>query len=93
MFECRITPVAFLASALAACAAQPGVEPSPGVPIPLTIELPAVLSLLEEETRLPAVPLVEGPIALNVIYPTPTGLVAARDTSFMFGSVGTGDAS
>jgi N-acetylmuramoyl-L-alanine amidase len=51
------------------------------------------LPLLEEETQLPAVPLVEGPIALNVIYPTPTGPVAARDTSFVFGSVGTGDAS
>ncbi|NNG17062.1 MAG: hypothetical protein HKM89_11335, partial [Gemmatimonadales bacterium] len=93
MFECRITLPAFLVLAQVGCAAQPGLPPFPGAPAPLTGELPTAALLEEEEARLPAVPRVEGPIALSVTYPTPAGRVAARDTSFIFGSVGTGDAS
>ena len=33
-----------------------------------------------------------GPLALRVVYPPPDGMVRARDSSFLFGSVGTGDA-
>jgi N-acetylmuramoyl-L-alanine amidase len=93
MFEYRITLLGFLALALAGCAAQSGLPPSPAVSAPLAVELPAALLLEDVEARLPPVPRVEGPIALSVTYPTPTSRVAVQDTSFIFGSVGTGDAS
>jgi N-acetylmuramoyl-L-alanine amidase len=43
--------------------------------------------------KLPPVPPVRGPIAIRVIYPSPNDRVDAGDSSFMFGTVGTGDAS
>lgn len=41
---------------------------------------------------LPPVPDVRGPLQIRVVYPTPTGLIASRDSNFIFGSVGSGDA-
>ncbi|HEX5829749.1 MAG TPA: N-acetylmuramoyl-L-alanine amidase, partial [Gemmatimonadaceae bacterium] len=41
---------------------------------------------------LPSIPAVRGPLAVRVVYPTAGALVAARDSTFIFGSVGTGDA-
>jgi N-acetylmuramoyl-L-alanine amidase len=38
-------------------------------------------------------PPVRGPIAIRVVYPTPGDRVDAGDSSFMFGTVGSGDAS
>ncbi|MGH8937958.1 MAG: hypothetical protein ACRDV2_01260, partial [Actinomycetes bacterium] len=43
-------------------------------------------------TALPAVPEVKGPLVLRVVYPPPDAAVQARDSSFMLGSAGTGDA-
>ncbi|MDQ3696756.1 MAG: N-acetylmuramoyl-L-alanine amidase [Gemmatimonadota bacterium] len=42
---------------------------------------------------LPPVPLVEGPLAPRVQYPTAGALVASRDSNFIFGSVGNGGAA
>jgi N-acetylmuramoyl-L-alanine amidase len=42
---------------------------------------------------LPAVPRVRGPLQLRVVYPPPDAAVRAKDSSFLFGSVGTGDAT
>src|SRR5215207_3731903 len=42
---------------------------------------------------LPPIPRVTGPIALRVQYPSANALVAARDSTFLFGTVGTGDAT
>ncbi|HEX5004274.1 MAG TPA: N-acetylmuramoyl-L-alanine amidase [Gemmatimonadales bacterium] len=42
--------------------------------------------------RLPPVPTVQGPLALNVVYPARSDLVSAGDRSFILGSTGTGDA-
>jgi N-acetylmuramoyl-L-alanine amidase len=39
------------------------------------------------------VPVVSGGIRIEVVYPAPTDLIDARDSTFMFGSVGTGDAT
>jgi N-acetylmuramoyl-L-alanine amidase len=36
---------------------------------------------------------VEGPLRINVVYPAPTDLVEARDSTFIFGSLGTGGAT
>ncbi len=43
-------------------------------------------------SALPPVPTVKGPLAIRVVYPTPDAVVRARDSSFLFGSAGTGDA-
>jgi N-acetylmuramoyl-L-alanine amidase len=42
---------------------------------------------------LPPIPSVTGPIALRVQYPSANALVAARESTFIFGTVGTGDAT
>lgn len=43
--------------------------------------------------KLPVMTPVLGPIAIRVVYPSPGDRVDAGDSSFMFGSVGSGDAS
>src|SRR6059058_6081441 len=43
--------------------------------------------------KLPPVPDVRGPLQINVVYPKPGQLLTARDSNFIFGSVGTGDAA
>jgi len=42
---------------------------------------------------LPPVPQVRGPLSIRVVYPPPDALVSAKDSSFLLGSVGTGDAT
>ena len=42
---------------------------------------------------LPPIPLVDGPLAVRVVYPTPGALVTSRDSNFIFGSVGSGRAT
>ena len=41
---------------------------------------------------LPQVPMERGPLAIRVVYPPPDAVVRAKDSSFLLGSVGTGDA-
>jgi N-acetylmuramoyl-L-alanine amidase len=43
-------------------------------------------------SALPPVPRVKGPLALRVVYPPPDAVLQFRDSSFLFGTVGTGDA-
>src|SRR5919106_973264 len=77
----RQLALAALFIALAACASTPtraGIEPAPPPPRAAT---------------LPALPLVEGPLAIHVQYPAANALVDARDSSFVFGHVGNGRAS
>jgi N-acetylmuramoyl-L-alanine amidase len=42
---------------------------------------------------LPRVPLVDGPLAIRVVYPRAGALIQARDSNFVFGSVGSGNAT
>src|SRR5512134_3796713 len=44
-------------------------------------------------TALPAVPQARGPLQIRVVYPPPDAVVNAKDSSFLLGSVGTGDAT
>lgn len=44
-------------------------------------------------TTLPAVPPASGPLRIQVVYPPPDAVVRAKDSSFLLGSVGTGDAT
>lgn len=61
-----------------ACTRPPGTTPAPA---PTTAA-----------SHLPPVPVASGPLALTVIYPGPDAVVDARDSSFLFGSTGTGQA-
>ena len=42
--------------------------------------------------KLPPVPMVNGPLHINVIYPPAGALIGSRDSNFVFGSVGNGHA-
>ena len=42
---------------------------------------------------LPPVPEVDGPLAIQVVYPTPNQQLASKDSNFIFGSIGSGRAS
>jgi N-acetylmuramoyl-L-alanine amidase len=53
---------------------------------PTTTPAPAAAS------HLPPVPVVRGPLALRVVYPPADSWVNARDSSFLLGSTGAGDA-
>ncbi|MGI9042296.1 MAG: N-acetylmuramoyl-L-alanine amidase family protein [Gemmatimonadales bacterium] len=81
-----------LLSLLATCARQSTPPPAPehaAAPdtVPRADTGAAVIS-----PELPAVPLVKGPLALRIVYPSPEALVFARDSSFLFGTAGTGEA-
>lgn len=43
--------------------------------------------------QLPPIPLVDGPLAIRVIYPRARQVVSVRDSTFIFGAVGSGSAS
>lgn len=44
-------------------------------------------------TKLPPVPDVRGPLQIDVVYPKPDQMLTTRDSNFIFGSVGSGDAA
>jgi N-acetylmuramoyl-L-alanine amidase len=72
-----------------------GCSPSPAPP-PAPLDVARSDSIPGDSTRsagiLPPVPKATGPLALRVAYPPPDALVQASDSSFLFGSVGNGDA-
>ncbi|MEP6691434.1 MAG: N-acetylmuramoyl-L-alanine amidase [Gemmatimonadaceae bacterium] len=55
-----------------------GVAPAPGTPAP--------------PSPLPPIPRVDGPLAIHVVYPDTNQRLTARDSNFIFGSVGSGNA-
>src|SRR5688500_14887298 len=76
-----------LLAVLAACAPATRIAvPSPTGPMPGRPPAPVNASL-------PAIPLVTGPVAINVVYPTANSVVASRDSNFIFGSIGNGNAA
>src|SRR4051812_30836741 len=94
----RLVPVLLkaLAGAVATAAACTS-APSPSSIAPRRADaLPTVRDSLSDSTgpaALPPVPRVEGPLHINVVYPAPNDVVEARDSSFLFGSVGNGGAT
>ncbi|HUQ45484.1 MAG TPA: N-acetylmuramoyl-L-alanine amidase [Gemmatimonadaceae bacterium] len=76
-----------LLAVVAACAPASRVSvPSPAGPMPNRPPAPVNPSL-------PAIPLETGPVAINVVYPTANSVVATRDSNFIFGSIGNGNAA
>jgi N-acetylmuramoyl-L-alanine amidase len=76
---------------LAACARSAG-SPTAAQPDADTRADSIILDSTRAASILPEVPAVRGPLAIRVAYPSPDAMVRARDSSFLLGSVGTGDA-
>ncbi len=74
---------------LAACATghPPAPSTNPLAPAPGTPGAAAVSS------KLPPIPIVEGPLKPTVVYPVANSLVESRDSNFVFGSIGNGHAT
>ena len=63
-------------------------------PPPLAAPSPDALAAgASSSPALPAVPLVTGPLAPRVVYPTANAIIQSRDSNFIFGSVGNGKAA
>ncbi|HZI99953.1 MAG TPA: N-acetylmuramoyl-L-alanine amidase [Gemmatimonadaceae bacterium] len=85
------------ASAPASTAPTPEETPEPApAPAPAPAPVPAPTERVPVpyvNPALPAVPHVDGPIEIKVIYPPANQLIQAKDSNFIFGSVGDGDAA
>ncbi len=78
-----------LALLLAAGCSRGATVPATAVPTPAA-GTPA--DSLASVPELPAMQPVRGPLALHVTYPAPDAVLQVRDSSFLFGTAGTGDA-
>jgi N-acetylmuramoyl-L-alanine amidase len=76
---------------LAACA-RSARSPTAAAPDADTLADSTMLDSTPATSALPEVPVVRGPLAIRVVYPPPDAMVRAKDSSFLLGSVGTGDA-
>ncbi len=80
----------YVAAIVTSCSTAPG-RPAPP---PNPVSAPIVRAPLPPPNpKLPPVPAVRGPLQINVVYPKPDQLLTARDSNFIFGSVGSGDAA
>ena len=73
----------------ASCATAPGRPATPPAPVPPLVPAPVPST----SPKLPPVPAVRGPLQISVVYPKPEQLLEVRDSNFIFGSVGSGDAA
>src|SRR5438105_15475339 len=78
-------------AALAGASCRPATGPSAPKPVIVPPLVPAPLPAANP--KLPPVPDVRGPLQISVTYPKPEQLLTVRDSNFIFGSVGTGDAA
>ena len=83
-----VLPAVGLLAGLAACAGGP--RPVTGAPVSPTGPAAGPGT---PTSILPPIPHVTGPLIVNVVYPRAGSLVASRDSNFILGSVGTGDAT
>ncbi len=84
VFACSVAVVA------ASC--RPAAGPSAPTPVPVKAPPLIPVPLPPANPKLPPVPDVRGPLQITVTYPKPEQLLTVRDSNFIFGSVGTGDA-
>jgi N-acetylmuramoyl-L-alanine amidase len=80
----------------AACAPRNPAAPTPvPVPVPVTaLPVPtAPAPLPPANAALPPVPHTTGPLLIKVVYPSPAQVIQSKDSNFIFGSVGNGDAA
>lgn len=74
--------------ALVGASCTPARRPSGPPPQPLV-----AAPIPPPNPKLPPVPEVRGPLRITVTYPKPDQLLTVRDSNFIFGNVGTGDAA
>lgn len=84
-------PGAIVLGAVMSC--MPGPVVTPPSPLPPEPTPPHIVVAPEPEPRLPPVPRVIGPLDVRVVYPPGGAQIAARDSNFIFGSVGSGGAT
>ena len=87
-----------VASAATACAPRTTVSTTAPTPVPLAAERPPVPVIAKAQTPapnpgLPPVPTVNGPLTIKVAYPDSGHLIQSKDSNFIFGSVGNGNAA
>src|SRR5581483_4536282 len=83
----RTARLVVLAIALGGCAgAPPATAPKP-------VGEPKAAEIVPPPPPLPPIPHVSGPPVITVVYPRAGATVAVRDSNFILGSVGTGDAT
>ena len=70
---------------------RPAAGPSAPRPVPVPPLVPAPVP--PPNPKLPPVPDVRGPLQITVTYPKPDQMLTVRDSNFIFGNVGTGDAA
>jgi N-acetylmuramoyl-L-alanine amidase len=89
----RAAVTSALGAALAACGGTPppSTVPSPAHPAAGVPRSPAAAPVVSH--TLPPIPHVSGPLAIAVVYPHPGAVIETRDSNFVLGSVGTGDAT
>ena len=58
-----------------------------------TATAPAPAPAARTAPPLPPIPLVDGPLAIDVVYPRENQVVTSRDSNFVFGSIGSGKAA
>lgn len=75
---------AALALLALAGACRTGTTPPGTTPAPAPTPTPPAL---------PPIPLVDGPLAIDVVYPRENQVVTSRDSNFVFGSIGSGKAA
>ena len=80
------------AAGLAACAPRTPAVPAP-TPVPAAPVVITPAPVPPANPGLPAVPHVTGPIEIKVVYPQAGQLIQSKDSNFIFGSVGNGDAA
>ena len=62
-------------------------------PVPAAPTPEALAAGAPSSPSLPPVPLVAGPLTPRVVYPTTNALIQSRDSNFIFGSIGNGNAA
>lgn len=86
--------LAAFAVVAASCAprrpAAPTPQPVPEAPAPVTLVRAAIPYT---NPNIPPVPHVTGPLEIKVVYPKEGQLIQSKDSNFIFGSVGNGDAA
>ena len=86
MTACRFKAFALSLFVFTACRPSPPASPTPEIPVIPKAPLPP------PNAKLPPVPEVRGAISISITYPRTGQLIATRDSNFIFGSVGSGDA-
>lgn len=92
----RYAPLAVLAAGLLAACSPPPVATAPIPelgPAPAPPSAPGGPAYVPLTASLPPIPAVDGPLAIRVIAPEAGQMRPARDSAFLYGSVGTGGAA